>query len=76
MLGYNLRDVVSMEANHTERFVVLNLKFLSYQLFIDDDHKLQELITKLQSFQKPVSEKKDSEVNMPKFYKESSTPNP
>lgn len=76
MLGYNLRDVVSIEANHTERYVILNLKFLSYQLFVDDEYKLKELIVKLQSFLEENKEKQAPNVDLPKFYRDSSKQTP
>lgn len=76
MLGYSLRDVITIEANMSERYILLNLKFLTYQLFIDDEHKLQELIAKLQSFQKKINDKKQSDVDMPKFYKDASESKP
>lgn len=76
MLGYNLRDVISIEVNYEERYLILHLKFLSYQLFIDDDYKLQLLITKLQSFQKDKQNQKSEDVDMPDFYSQKKSDEP
>lgn len=67
MLGYNLKDVVSIDVDLKARHITLNLKFLSYRLYIDDDHRCAELIDKLSSFLKPVPAD-DKKVDMPEFY--------
>ena len=71
MLGYALKDVnrfeIKKEGNTDS--VILHLKFLSYQLYLDDKQKLLELIKILQSiaFKKIEEEKRVRQA--PIFYK-------
>jgi len=75
MLGYNLRDVVSIEVNQLERTLTLHLKFISYQLIIDDNNKLNELIEKLKEFNK-LQQEKSKDIDMPDFYQETKSNTP
>jgi hypothetical protein len=71
MLGYALKDVNKFEIKKEGNVdsVILHLKFLSYQLYLDDREKLLELIQILQSiaFKKMEEEKKSRQP--PSFYK-------
>jgi len=67
MLGYNLKEVVSIDVDLKERHLTLHLRFLSYRLYIDNDKRCAELIDKLGKFLRPPTEDY-KEVEMPDFY--------
>jgi hypothetical protein len=75
MLGYNLKNIETIEYDLNERHVTLRLRYLTYRLHIDDIEKLKQLIKVLNLFLK-ARPKKDSDVYVPDFYSEQNKPSP
>jgi hypothetical protein len=71
MLGYALKDVNRFEVKREGNIdsVILHLKFLSYQLYLDDKEKLLELIKILQSIAYKKIEEEKKARQPPTFYK-------
>jgi hypothetical protein len=75
VLGYNLSNVESIEHDLEEKTVVLKLRYLSYQLVIDDREKLKQLIKVLNLFLKDKPAQ-GSGVSVPTFYSQEDKPAP